>query len=417
MLKRLALSGLLLSLLAPLAAASDLDQRVLKILAEVPLIDGHNDVPWQFRARVKNKVEDLHFHKNTKNLDGPMHTDIPRLKKGGVGGQFWSVYVPVSLSTHEAVSVTLEQIDVVHRLNARYPETFELALTAADVVRIHGAGKIASLIGMEGGHSIGNSLGVLRMMYAVGARYMTITHWKNTDWADAATDAPEHGGLSSFGKEVIREMNRLGMLIDLSHVSAKTMKDAIKVSKAPVIFSHSGAFAINPHPRNVPDSVLKKVKRNKGVVMVDFLQSYVSEDVWRHGAAARAEKARLETMHLGQPTEVENGMKAWHASHEAPVATLAQVADHVDHIRKVIGVDYIGIGSDYDGMGAGPTGLEDVSSYPALLKELLRRGYSDTDVKKIVGLNVLRVMGAAEEVAAGLQKKGPPSSVLFQGKK
>jgi membrane dipeptidase len=413
---RLLLTLALVGLLVPHVQARDLDQQVLKILAEVPLIDGHNDVPWQFRSRVKNKIEDLKFHQGTGGLDKPMHTDIPRLKQGGVGAQFWSVWIPVSLSRYEAVAVTLEQIDLVHQLNARFPETFELALTAKDVVRIHGSGKIASLIGMEGGHSIGNSLGVLRMMYDIGARYMTLTHWKNTDWADAATDAPKHGGLTKFGKEVVREMNRMGMLVDLSHVSAKTMTDALKISKAPVIFSHSGAFAINPHPRNVPDAVLKKVKRNRGIVMVDFLESYVSKSVWEHGAQARGEKARLETMHLGDPTGVENGMKAWHASHPAPKATLAEVVDHMDHIKKLIGVDYIGIGSDFDGMGPGPTGLEDVSTYPALLKELLKRGYSEQDVKQIAGLNLLRVMRDAEKVAKKLQKKRHGSSMRLEVK-
>ena len=411
---RLLLMFLIVALAAPAAYARDLNEQVLKILAEVPLIDGHNDVPWQFRSRVKNKIEDLRFHQDTSRLDKPMHTDIPRLKQGGVGAQFWSVWIPTSLSRYEAVAVTLEQIDLVHRLNARFPETFELALTADDVVRIHGSGKIASLIGMEGGHSIGNSLGVLRMMYDIGARYMTLTHWKNTDWADAATDAPAHGGLTKFGKEVVREMNRMGMLVDLSHVSAKTMADAIKVSKAPVIFSHSGASAINPHPRNVPDSVLKKVKRNRGIVMVDFLESYVSKTVWEHGAKARAEKARLQTMHLGDPTGVENGMKAWHASNPAPKSTLSDVVDHMDHIKKLIGVDYIGIGSDFDGMGPGPTGLEDVSTYPALLKELLKRGYTEKDVKKIAGLNLLRVMREAEKVAKKLQAKGHASSMRLE---
>ena len=330
---RLLLVCALGALLTATAHARDLNEQVLKILAEVPLIDGHNDVPWQFRSRVKNKIEDLKFHQSTARLDSPMHTDIPRLKQGGVGAQFWSVWIPTSLSRYEAVAVTLEQIDLVHRLNDRFPETFELALTGDDNVRIHGSGKIASLIGMEGGHSIGNCLGVLRMMYDIGARYMTLTHWHNTDWADAATDAPKHGGLTRFGKEVVGEMNRMGMLVDLSHVSAKTMTDALKVSKAPVIYSHSGAFAINPHPRNVPDDVLKKVKRNRGIVMVDFLESYVSKAVWEHGAKARAEKARLKSMNLGNPTGVENGMKAWNASNPAPKSTLSDVVDHLSLIH------------------------------------------------------------------------------------
>lgn len=399
---------------APGASADALADRVAAILAKVPLIDGHNDTPWQFRSRAKLQMDDLDLRGDTTQLEPPMHTDIARLQKGGMGGQFWSVYVPPSLPPYEAVHTTLEQMDVVHEMCARYPDVFEFAGTADDVVRIHRAGKIASLIGMEGGHSIGNSLGVLRMMYAAGARYMTLTHWDNTDWADAATDEPEFSGLSPFGQEVVREMNRLGMLVDLSHVSSETMRDALLVSEAPVIFSHSGALAINGHPRNVPDDVLEMVRDRGGVVMVDFLPAYVSEKVWRHGASARAEKARLQTLHLGDPQGVSEGMERWKKAHPTPRATLRQVVAHIDHIRKVAGVDHIGLGGDYDGMGSAPTGLEDVSTYPNLLRALLKRGYSDEDVGKIAGGNVLRAMGQAEDVARRLQAQRPGSHMPFE---
>ena len=334
-----------------------------------------------------------------------MHTDIPRLRRGGLGAQFWSVWVPTRLSKEEAVQTTLEQIDLVHRLVARYPEVFELATTADDVVRIHRAGRIASLIGMEGGHSIGRSLGVLRMMHRAGARYMTLTHWKNTAWADAGTDDPEHDGLSPFGEEVVREMNRLGMLVDLSHVSPDTMRDAMRVSEAPVIFSHSGAYAVNAHARNVPDDVLRLMPKDGGVVMAVFLPAFVSEEVMEHYKKARAEKKRLKRAHKKDKKAREAAMRRWRRANPAPKATLEQVADHIDHIVKLAGVDHAGIGSDFDGMWDAPAGLEDVSTYPALLEELLRRGYSDEDVSKIAGRNILRVMRRAEEVSARLRKE------------
>lgn len=398
-------------------AGGDLDKRVQRLLKKTPLIDGHNDLPWQMRRRFENDLSKKSLLEDTATLEPPMHTDIPRMRKGGVGGQFWSVYVPVSLAPDEAVRVTLEQIDVVHRLCELYPEHFELALTADDIVRIHKAGKIASLIGMEGGHSIGNSLGALRMLYRAGARYMTITHWKNHDWADAATEAPRHKGLTDFGREVIREMNRLGMLIDLSHVSAKTMHDVLDVSEAPVIFSHSGAFATNPHPRNVPDDVLKRLEKRDGVVMVDFLPTYVSKRVWDYGAKHHAERARLEVYHIGDPEGLEAALEAWKKANPAPKSTLSEVVDHIDHIKKVIGVDHIGIGSDYDGMGPGPIGLEDASTYPALLKALLERGYTDDEVAKIAGGNLLRVMRKAEKVAARLARTRQASNLIYEGHK
>lgn len=398
---------------ASLSAAEAPDRylrEVRQLLKQVPLIDGHNDVPWQYRERTSNDFSALDLAHDTTGLKPAMHTDIPRLRAGGVGGQFWSVYVPAKLSGADAVQATLEQIDVVYRLCARYPETFELALTADDVERIHRQGKIASLIGMEGGHSINNSLATLRMMYRLGARYMTLTHVKNTDWADAAGDAAKHHGLTSFGEDVVREMNRLGMLVDLSHVTDDTMRAALRVSKAPVIFSHSSARALCDHVRNVPDDVLRLTATNGGVVMVCFLPGYVTEVDRKDGELAKTERARLVELHGADREKVRAGMAEWRKTHRDPnAASLSDVADHIDHIRKVIGVDYIGIGSDFDGFSGGVKGLEDVSKYPDLFAELLRRGYSKDDLKKIAGLNVLRVLRGAERVAKELQA-GPPKN-------
>ena len=335
-----------------------------ELLREVPLIDGHNDVPWSYRKRVNNHVGEIDFAGDTRLLEPPMHTDIRRLRDGGVGGQFWSVYIPVSMAGPGAARVVMEQIDLVHRLVERYADALEFAYTAADIERIHGAGKIASLIGMEGGHSIENSLAVLRQLYAAGARYMTITHWQNTDWADAATDEPEHGGLTRFGEEVVREMNRLGMLVDLSHVSAETMHDVLDISEAPVIFSHSSARALTDHPRNVPDEVLKRLPENGGVVMVTFVTSFVSEAVREHRAAEQGEEARLEALFFGDTTAVAGGMETWREEHPEPEASLADVADHIEHVRKVAGIDHLGIGSDFDGIRTTPVGPWSIARPP-----------------------------------------------------
>lgn len=378
---------------------------VRELLREVPLIDGHNDLPWQFRKR-GGDLNAIDLRVNNRGLKPALATDIPRLREGAIGGQFWSVYVPGESPGPAAVKAVFEQIDVVHQIVERYPDTFELALTADEVERIHKKGKIASLIGMEGGHSIDNSLGILRMTYALGARYMTLTHTKNTDWADSCADKPQHHGLTSFGEKVVLEMNRLGMLVDLSHVSDETMLAALKVSKAPVIFSHSSARMICNNPRNVPDDILKLTAANGGVVMVCFMPGFVVQresadlDEWEK------ENERLKKLFPHDSGKVEQEMAAWRKAHPEPRrGTILDVANHIDHIRKVAGIGHIGLGSDFDGFRGGIDGLDDVSGYPALLAELLKRGYSKEDVKQIAGLNVLRVLRAAEKVSAEMQSK------------
>jgi membrane dipeptidase len=343
--------------------AQDFMARAKALHKQVPLIDGHNDYPWALRQH--NIERDLN-KLDIKVSQPSIHTDIARLREGGVGGQFWSVYVPASMQGQTAVRVTFEQIDVVHRMMRKYPDAFELARTAADVERIFKAGKIGSLIGMEGGHSIDNSLATLRMFYAVGARYMTLTHSTNVPWADSGTDTPKLGGLSKFGEEVVREMNRMGMLVDLSHTSPETMDDALKVTEAPVIFSHSVARALNEHGRNVPDSILEQLPKNGGVVMVTFVPGFVSRDVNAHGQRMTAERNRLRAEYPNENEKVEAELKKWLALNPEPRATLAQVADHIDHIRKAAGIDHIGIGSDFDGIDSVVRGLENVSTYPAL---------------------------------------------------
>lgn len=402
----------------PLAAASPaptpfqedvLRARVRAALEEVPLIDGHNDVPWQYLQRVDNNLDAIDLEGDTSELDPPMHTDFRRLRQGQVGGVFWSVYLDVEQAGPGAVRDLLGQIDVVHQLVRRYPQHLELALTADDVVRVHAEGKIASLIGMEGGHSIENSLAVLRMAYALGARYMTLTHGLNTDWADSATDTPEFDGLTDFGREVVREMNWLGMLVDISHVSPKSMNDVLDTAEAPVIFSHSSAGGVVDYARNVPDQVLGRLPENGGLTMVNFVRFFINQAVRAQAAARAAEVSRLDTLWPGNPGRRARDIAAWDAANPVPESTLADVADHIDHVRDVAGIDHIGIGSDFDGISYGPVGLEDVSTLPDLFVELLRRGYSDDDIKKIAGLNVLRAMRQAEEVAARLQSERGPS--------
>ena len=394
------------------APTQDYAPRVARILEATPLIDGHNDLPWEIRDRYKGDLSALDLAQDTAKLPAsgdaaPLMTDIPRLRAGMVGGQFWSVWVPVEIKGYEAVQTTIEQIDLVKRMTAKYRGTFEMAYTAADVRRIHKAGKIASLIGIEGGHQINDSLPVLRQMYDLGARYMTLTHVTNTSWADAATDAPAHHGLTPFGENVVREMNRIGMLVDLSHVSPETMRSALAVSAAPVIFSHSGARAIVDHPRDVPDDVLALLPKNGGVVMVNFFPGYVSEARNRWEADRAAEQARYNSppyggLYIGQPDRAKTALAAWDREHPRPVTTLAEVADHIEHVRRVAGIDHVGLGSDFDGIPDAPVGLEAVDKYPALLEELMRRGWSDSDIAKLAGENVLRVMASAEQVSMRL---------------
>ncbi|MCR2832981.1 dipeptidase [Parerythrobacter lacustris] len=404
------------ALVAAPAAAQTPEEVAAAALDAAPVWDGHNDVPIQLRGRWNNAIADFDFEDTTDT--GPehsegrtMHTDLARLRQGKVGAQFWSVYVSADLKEPEAVQATIEQIDVTRRLIDKYPGDLALALTADDVERAVANGKIASLIGMEGGHSIGSSLGVLRQMHAIGARYMTLTHSKNTPWADSATDTPAHDGLTDFGKDVVREMNRLGMLVDLSHVSEKTMHDALDVAQAPVIFSHSGARAINGHARNVPDSVLARLPENGGIVMVVALPGFLSEPARQWFGNRQAEKARLEALWQGQPEAVTSQLTAWDAANPLPQATISDMVDHIDHVRKLAGIESIGIGGDYDGMPSGPVGMEDVSGYPALFVELARRGYSRAELEQISYRNMMRVLRAAEARAIAAAAQSPIETV------
>lgn len=386
---------------------SDAQAHALRLLSEVPLIDGHNDLPWELRTN---------FHSSFDSLDiarpqSAVMTDIPRLRQGRVGAQFWSTYTPSNID--RPARAGMEQVDVVHRMVERYPDVFEWASTADDIVRIHRAGKIASMAGLEGGHMIENSLGLLRAFYREGVRYMTLTHSLNTDWADAATDTLVHGGLTAFGEEVVREMNRLGMLVDLSHVSDSTMWDVLAVTAAPVIFSHSSSRHFAPHPRNVPDDVMRAVARNGGVIMVNF----VPEFIWRPTYDwSLVRDSVLGTLRARGPDSAagREALRAWDRAHPMPRPPLGVVADHFEHLRQVAGVDHLGLGSDFDGITGTPIGLEDVSTFPALLAELLRRGWREDDVKKVAGLNVLRVMRATERVAARLQQEVGPSTARIE---
>lgn len=383
------------------------------ILAEHPIFDGHNDLPINIRSGNEARISDFPYAALDERFEGKIVTDAEKMKAGGVGAQFWSVYVSADLPEPEAVVQVIEQIDLTDRLIAANPATMEKASTAADVRRIMASGKVAGMYGVEGGHAIANSLGVLRKLYDLGARYMTLTHGKTLAWADSATDAPRSGGLSPFGKEVVREMNRLGMLVDLSHVTPAVMRQAIEVSEAPVIFSHSGTFALAAHPRNVPDDVLERLPENGGVVMITFVEPFLSEARRLWGAEQAAQKARLASLHPDRPDLVESGLEEWQAANPAPKATVQQAADQIDHVRKVAGIDHIGIGSDFDGISTYPTGLETAASYPNLFAELLRRGYSKSDLGKISSGNILRVLERAEEVAARLKNERGPSEMLF----
>jgi membrane dipeptidase len=372
-----------------------LTDEALKIHREALLIDGHNDLPWQFR-----KQDDFSFRRFDIARPQPaLHTDIERLRKGGVGAQFWAAYVDTdTIKNGTAVKQTLEQIDVIHRLVKSYPDTFEMAYTADDIVRIRKAGKIASLIGVEGGHSIDNSLGVLRMLHALGTRYMTLTHSDTLDWADSATDVAKHNGLTPFGESVVLEMNRLGMLVDISHVSADTMRHALKVTKAPLIASHSSAFALAAHPRNVPDDILKLVAKNGGVVMVNFYSGFITQEGARLGPEMVKAYRELKKRHP-KTAEFKAAYAEWKREHPMPRGSVHDVVDHIEHIIKVAGIDHVGIGSDFDGIDTWPRQLEDVSCFPFITQELLNRGHSREAIHKVLGGNMLRVMRGAEAVA------------------
>lgn len=377
------------------------------MLSRFPLVDGHNDLPWAIREQfgdggLEGALDAAGIDQRVPKL----HTDIPRLVEGGVGGQFWSVYVPGTLAGGEAVRVTLEQVDLALRMIARHPQRFRLALTAADVDAAFRAGRIASLLGAEGGHSIGGSLGVLRLLYALGVRYLTLTHNHNVGWADSATDVPDVGGLSDFGREVVREMQRLGMLVDLSHVAVSTMNDALEVAEAPVIFSHSSAKEVCDSPRNVPDDVLRRLAANGGVCMVTFVPNFVSQDCadWVAGLKKEASRRGLDPRDLDA---LYSFKPEWEAAHPLPVATIGQVADHVEHVREVAGIGHVGLGGDFDGTSSVTAGLEDVSRYPALLAELVRRGWLESDCEALAGGNILRVLRAAESFAMKAPKAGP----------
>jgi membrane dipeptidase len=396
--------------------------RAIRVLTEQPVVDGHNDLAWRIREDKDHPMDvdgyDLRQHT-------PGMTDLARLKAGHVGGQFWSIYIPGErdagaykpkgevASVPGYARVQLEQIDIARRIIARYP-ALQWATTADSMRAAMKHGRVASLLGLEGGHAIENSLNLIRMYYALGARYMTLTHNVTLDWADAALDTAKHGGLTPFGREVVREMNRLGMLVDLSHVSPGTMSAALDVSEAPVIFSHSGARALVDHPRNVPDSILARIPKNGGVVMVPFVTSFVSKAVYADDKQLDSITAEARRLHPGDAAAVRAQITTWRASRPRPQATIADVANAIEHVRQVAGVDHVGIGSDFDGIPDTVVGLEDVSTYPAVFAELARRGWSDTDLKKLAGGNVLRVLADAERVAKRLQKEREPSIATIE---
>lgn len=374
------------------------------------MVDGHNDLAWAVREAVGYDLTAL----DLTTRGGPTQTDFVRLREGRVGAQFWSVYVPSTLADPDAVRQTLEQIDFVHELIERFPAELGLALTAGAVEEVFASGRIASLLGAEGGHSIGSSMATLRTLYRLGVRYLTLTHYDNTPWADSATDHPVHGGLSAFGRDVVREMNRLGMLVDLSHVSPDTMRAALDITEAPVIMSHSSCRELVDHVRNVPDDVLRRLAANGGVCMVCFVPEFVSEDC-RLWAEAVCQDLRTQGLDDRDRAAFDAAATLRAGTHPKPWATIAQVADHVDHARQVAGVDQVGIGGDYDGSPDFPLGLEDVSRYPALFAELVDRGWSDQDLAKLAGGNVLRALRGTEQVSARLRRQRPPSRATLTG--
>ncbi|MGW7351261.1 dipeptidase [Streptomyces sp. NPDC054784] len=386
--------------------------RARELLAAHPVFDGHNDLPWALREQV---AYDLTRRDIAADQSAHLHTDIPRLRAGGVGAQFWSVYVSASLAGDAAVTATLEQVDIVRQLAARHPADLGLAGTADELEAVRAQGRVASLMGAEGGHSIGNSLATLRALHRLGVRYMTLTHNDTIDWADSATDAPRHDGLSRFGEEVVREMNRTGVLVDLSHVAPSTMRDALRVTEAPVLFSHSSARAVCDHPRNIPDDVLERLAANGGVAMATFVPKFVLPEAieWTERADANM---RAHGLHpLDTTADAMRVQRAYEAEHPRPVATPATVADHLDHMREAAGVDHIGIGGDFDGTAFTPSGLDDVSCYPNLVAELLDRHWSEADLAKLTWHNAVRVLRDAESVAADLStRRGPSVATLAQ---
>jgi membrane dipeptidase len=402
------LAALLVSNAAPAQSIDPkVKARIDRILKKTPLVDGHNDIAEALQENYNFSVANL-ASGTDRWPEHPLMTDMARLHAGRVGGQFWSVYIDGTITGDEAIRRTIEQIDIVDRMIAAYPNDLERALTADDIIRIQKQGKVASLIGIEGGRQIGGSLAALRQFYRLGARYMTLTHNQTTEWADSGTDEPKYDGLAPFGRAAVTEMNRLGMLVDLSHVAPATMRDAIEISRAPVIFSHSSAGGVTAHPRNVPDDVLRLLPANGGVVMVNFVPGFISQEVWTWSADRNAEEARLKAIHRTSNAAVEAGLKAWETAHPRPATDVRTVADHIDHVAKVAGHDHVGLGGDFDGIPYTPTGLEGVDSYPLVLAELIRRGWSDDDLAKLAGGNVLRALRRAEAVAASM-KDVPPA--------
>jgi len=413
-----AVSSLALSASLPAKPVRTPEQVAMAALAAAPVWDGHNDVPEQMRDRRKDVLGDFDFRDTTNTADaangvGPMQTDLNRLRQGHVGAQFWSVYVSANLTDQQAVQATLEQIDVMKRLIARYPNDMQFCADSACVEGAWKQHKVASLLGMEGGHSIGGSLAVLRQMYALGARYMTLTHFKNTAWADSATDAPEHNGLTEFGKQVVREMQRLGILVDLAHVSEKTMLDTLAVAGAPVIVSHSNAYALNPHPRNVTDAALDAIKANGGIVMVNFYPTYILDAGRQWSAERDAAEARFKALNRGSPAAAKTALAGWDQAHPMPRGSIADVADHIDYIAKRIGADHVGLGGDIDGIEVTIAGMEDVSKYPALFTELARRGWSQADLEKLASRNLMRVLKGAEAFAYAHRSDPPIENATY----
>lgn len=416
--KLVSLLAVLLLGSAPVLAAEAADPwlaRAHAVLKKQPIIDGHNDWAEQLRVDFGEKWWSVDLKADSRTFEHPLHTDILRLHQGQVGGQFWSVWVPATVTGPAAVKATLEQIDIVRGIVARYPKDFELAATAADVRRIQKTGKIASMMGVEGGSQIDNSLPVLRQYYALGVRYMTLTHVRHNAWADSANEAPSKEPLTAFGKAVVNEMNRIGMLVDISHVSPATMKAVLAVTRAPVIFSHSSSRTVVDHPRNVPDDVLALLKANGGIVMVNYAPGYVSRarmewEAQRAGVKTTFNAPPYSGLYIGQPERAAAALAEWDKAHPMPKVTLAEVADHLDQLAKVAGHDHVGIGADLDGIETTPEGLNGVDTYPALIAELLRRGWSDADCAKLAGGNILRVMEAVEKVSAGMQGEVPSAA-------